>query len=182
VSCWYKPEELSKRIAFFYTASLVSGAFGGLLAGGLIEGMEGLGGIRGWKWLFMIEGAATVLIAIGAYFVLPSESLHSTICGRPDASDYPTTTKWLTEEEKILAVARLQVAAEHEEHMSHRRAFVEAIKDPKTWVSCSVTFVVMLIRTDFHAWIQRSQWYRYHLLLLPHPDDRSGLQGSNCSM
>jgi hypothetical protein len=74
VSCWYKPAELSKRIAFFYTASLVSGAFGGLLAGGLIEGMEGLGGVRGWKWLFMIEGMATVLIAIGAYFVLPSES------------------------------------------------------------------------------------------------------------
>ena len=72
LSCWYKPQELSKRIAFFYTASLVSGAFGGLIAGGLIEGMEGLGGIRGWKWLFMIEGAATVLIAIGAYFVLPS--------------------------------------------------------------------------------------------------------------
>jgi MFS family permease len=66
--------ELSHRFACFYTASLVSGAFGGLLAGGLIEGMEGLGGIRGWKWLFMIEGAATVLIAIGAYFVLPSES------------------------------------------------------------------------------------------------------------
>lgn len=74
MSCWYKPQELSKRIAFFYTASLVSGAFGGLLAGGLIQGMEGLGGIRGWKWLFMIEGAATVLIAIGAYFVLPSKS------------------------------------------------------------------------------------------------------------
>lgn len=73
MSCWYKPAELSKRIAFFYTASLVSGAFGGLLAGGLIEGMEGLGGIRGWKWLFMIEGAATVVIAIGAYFVLPSQ-------------------------------------------------------------------------------------------------------------
>jgi hypothetical protein len=34
----------------FYTAALIAGAFGGLLAGGIIEGMEGLGGVRGWKW------------------------------------------------------------------------------------------------------------------------------------
>ena len=50
MSCWYKPAELSKRVALFYTASLVAGAFGGLLAGGLITGMEGIGGVRGWKW------------------------------------------------------------------------------------------------------------------------------------
>jgi hypothetical protein len=45
-----QPAELSKRIAFFYTASLLSGAFGGLLAGGIIDGMEGVAGTRGWKW------------------------------------------------------------------------------------------------------------------------------------
>lgn len=74
MSCWYKvsyrvqvrflelradliqPAELSKRVAFFYTASLLSGSFGGLLAGGLITGLEGAGGIRGWKWLFIVEG------------------------------------------------------------------------------------------------------------------------------
>lgn len=50
MSCWYKPAELSKRIAAFYTASLMSGAFGGLLAGGIIDGMEGVAGTRGWKW------------------------------------------------------------------------------------------------------------------------------------
>lgn len=50
LSCWYKPSELSKRLAFFYSASLISGAFSGLLAGGIIDGMEGLGGVRGWKW------------------------------------------------------------------------------------------------------------------------------------
>lgn len=47
MSCWYKPAELSKRIALFYTASLMAGAFGGLLAGGVISGLEGKGGTRG---------------------------------------------------------------------------------------------------------------------------------------
>jgi MFS family permease len=55
----------------FYTASLVSGAFGGLLAGGIITGLEGVGGTRGWKWLFIIEGLITVVLAVIAFFVLP---------------------------------------------------------------------------------------------------------------
>nr|XP_019043076.1 hypothetical protein I302_08787 [Kwoniella bestiolae CBS 10118]OCF22006.1 hypothetical protein I302_08787 [Kwoniella bestiolae CBS 10118] len=119
LSCWYKPAELSKRIALFYTASLVSGAFGGLLAGGIIQGMEGLGNTRGWKWLFIIEGSLTVVIAIAAYFVLPN---------------YPTTTKWLSEAEKELAVARLAVGHEEGSDMTHGEAFMAALKDPKTWV------------------------------------------------
>lgn len=39
----------------------------------------------------------------------------------------------MSEEEKILAVVRLQVREEDEEHMSHKAALVEALKDPKTW-------------------------------------------------
>ncbi|WWD16921.1 hypothetical protein CI109_101353 [Kwoniella shandongensis] len=118
MSCWYKPAELSKRIAAFYTASLVSGAFGGLLAGGLIEGLEGVGNTRGWKWLFIIEGLATVVIACFAYFVLPN---------------YPTTTKWLSADEQRLAVARLHNGQEEAGDMSHKEAFLAALKDPKTY-------------------------------------------------
>ncbi|WVF68722.1 hypothetical protein IAT40_003494 [Kwoniella sp. CBS 6097] len=122
LSCWYKPAELSKRIALFYTASLVSGAFGGLLAGGIIEGLEGTAGVRGWKWLFIIEGLITVAISVAAFFVLPN---------------YPTTTKWLSQAEQDLAVARIAAGrdeSDDEIHMSHMQAFMAALKDPKTYV------------------------------------------------
>nr|XP_018264181.1 uncharacterized protein I303_04063 [Kwoniella dejecticola CBS 10117]OBR86339.1 hypothetical protein I303_04063 [Kwoniella dejecticola CBS 10117] len=119
MSCWYKPGEMSKRIALFYTASLVSGAFGGLLAGGIIDGLEGAGGTRGWKWLFIIEGLITVVIASAAYFILPN---------------YPTTTHWLSDSERDLAVARLAVGREQGTDISHRAAFIGAFKDPKTYV------------------------------------------------
>lgn len=52
----------------------------------------------------------------------------------PDA-DYPTTTKWLSEREKALAVARLVSNEDNAERLSHRQAFVAAVKDLKTWVS-----------------------------------------------
>lgn len=74
-----QPEEMSKRQTIFYSATLVAGAFGGLLAGGIMQGMEGLANTRGWRWLFMIEGLATCVVAVGAYFVLPSEP-HSLLC------------------------------------------------------------------------------------------------------
>lgn len=70
-----QPEEMSKRQTIFYSATLVAGAFGGLMAGGIIEGMEGIGNTRGWRWLFIIEGLATCAVAMAAYFVLPSEYL-----------------------------------------------------------------------------------------------------------
>jgi MFS family permease len=56
LSCWYKPAELSKRLAIFYSASLTSGAFGGLLAGAITEGMNGVGNTPGWQWyvLFVV--------------------------------------------------------------------------------------------------------------------------------
>lgn len=83
---------MSKRIAIFYTASLLAGAFGGLLAGGIIEAMEGVGGVRGWRWLgrptchltlltirlFVLEGLGTVVFAVSSYFILPGTWIRET--------------------------------------------------------------------------------------------------------
>ncbi|GFZ47584.1 hypothetical protein JCM24511_05328 [Saitozyma sp. JCM 24511] len=139
MSCWYKPAELSKRVAMFYTASLVSGAFGGLLAGGIITGLEGVGGTRGWKWLFIIEGLITVVLAVIAFFVLPGMFSF----GGEERSllmapfiDYPSTTKWLSEKEKKLALIRIaagNISAEEEIILSHKEAFLASVKDLRTW-------------------------------------------------
>ncbi|PWN48435.1 MFS general substrate transporter [Violaceomyces palustris] len=121
LSSWYKREELSKRFAIFYSASIISGAFGGLLAGGVIEGMEGLGGVRGWKWLFIIEGLATVVVAVIAVFVLPN---------------YPRSTKWLTPRERAIATKRLMLESPgglEGKQLSHKAGLMLAVKDWKTW-------------------------------------------------
>ncbi|KIV78622.1 hypothetical protein PV11_06256 [Exophiala sideris] len=119
LSCWYKPKELSKRIAVFYTGTILAGAFGGLLAGGIIDGMDGLGGVRGWKWLFIIEGLGTVIAGIVAYFVLP---------------DYPTTTRWLSEQERKLAAMRLIIREDLDTKMPYKKAITLSLKDWKMWL------------------------------------------------
>jgi uncharacterized membrane protein len=58
---WYKRHECGLRMAIFFSAATAAGAFGGLLARGIIE-MDGLGGIAGWAWIFIIEGLVTFIV------------------------------------------------------------------------------------------------------------------------
>ncbi|KAJ7469308.1 MFS general substrate transporter [Mycena galericulata] len=129
LSSWYRKAELAKRMAYFYSAAILSGAFGGLLAGGVITGLEGRMGIRGWRWLFIIEGSLTVFCSIIAVFILPN---------------WPVNTKWLTQEEKALAAARIK--ADHigtvQQKMSSWRATLSALADWRTYL---FTFMYMMV-------------------------------------
>ncbi|PWN46850.1 MFS transporter [Violaceomyces palustris] len=71
LSCLYPRHCLQVRIAYFYAGASLAGAFGGLLATGLIQ-MDGLGGLAGWRWIFIIEGIVTVIFAGIAVYLLPA--------------------------------------------------------------------------------------------------------------
>ncbi|KAK0648728.1 major facilitator superfamily domain-containing protein [Cercophora newfieldiana] len=88
----YTRQEMALRIGIFYTAASLSGAFGGLLARGL-SAIAPRGGLEGWRWIFIIEGLITVVAGVIAYLLLPTNIV---------------TAPFLTEEEKIFAVDRLQ--------------------------------------------------------------------------
>ncbi|KAB8236249.1 major facilitator superfamily domain-containing protein [Aspergillus alliaceus] len=93
ISSWYKKTEQSKRFGTYISAAELSGAFRGLTAAGIVDGLEGAHDIRGWRWLFIVEGATTVGFALFAVFILP---------------DFPATTKRLSERQRYTAVAQLQ--------------------------------------------------------------------------
>lgn len=69
LSCWYCRFELQKRNSLFVMMGMVAQAFAGILAYGLIQ-MGGLASIAGWRWILIIEGVATCVVAIGAYWML----------------------------------------------------------------------------------------------------------------
>lgn len=68
-SFWYMPKHLATRLAVFYCASALSGAFSGLLAAGIAK-MSGVGGYEGWRWIFILEGIATVILGVACFFFL----------------------------------------------------------------------------------------------------------------
>ena len=63
------PKDLSTRISYFYCASALSGAFSGLLAAGIAE-MDGVAGLEGWRWIFLLEGIVTVVLGAACFFFL----------------------------------------------------------------------------------------------------------------
>ncbi|KAF5518081.1 putative transporter [Colletotrichum aenigma] len=69
ISRWYLPHETQTRIAIFYSASALAGAFSGLLAFVIVR-MDGLAGIAGWRWIFIIEGIASVVAGVATFFLL----------------------------------------------------------------------------------------------------------------
>ncbi|KAF7553347.1 hypothetical protein G7Z17_g3700 [Cylindrodendrum hubeiense] len=124
LSCWYTKAELGKRFAIFYTAAVLSGAFGGLLAGAITSNLHDAHGISGWRWLFIIEGVATVGVAICAFFIL---------------LDYPETSTRLTESERQLAKLRIirdgiADGGHTKGRLSHMQAFIAAVADPRTYL------------------------------------------------
>ncbi|KAJ5595616.1 hypothetical protein N7450_002074 [Penicillium hetheringtonii] len=68
-SYWYMPKDLALRISYFYCASALSGAFSGLLAAAIAL-MDGVGGLEGWRWIFILEGLASVVLGVACFFFL----------------------------------------------------------------------------------------------------------------
>lgn len=66
MSSWYTRSELTYRIAWFYAGSSLANMFGGLFAAGVLGNLDGVHGREGWRWLFIIEGAITIGIAISS--------------------------------------------------------------------------------------------------------------------
>ncbi|KAH7346080.1 major facilitator superfamily domain-containing protein [Pyrenochaeta sp. MPI-SDFR-AT-0127] len=69
ITCWYCRYETQKRLGGFYLFSVGIGGLANILAYGLMQ-MEGVGGIRGWRWIFIIEGILTCVVAIAAWFII----------------------------------------------------------------------------------------------------------------
>lgn len=69
ITLWYRRHECGLRMAVFFSAATLAGAFGGLLARGIAE-MDGVGGHPGWAWIFILEGIATIVVALFAKWVI----------------------------------------------------------------------------------------------------------------
>ncbi|KAK0434188.1 MFS general substrate transporter, partial [Armillaria borealis] len=67
---FYKSTELATRLAWFWGIQTISSAVSGLMASGLLQ-LRGIGGLEGWKWLFLIDGIITAFVAVATWFYLP---------------------------------------------------------------------------------------------------------------
>jgi sugar phosphate permease len=92
LSRWYRRSELAFRLSLYIVMAPLAGAFGGLLASAILT-LDSFGSLKRWRMIFAIEGIITCLLSVISFFTL---------------TDRPETARWLTQEEKDLAIARVK--------------------------------------------------------------------------
>lgn len=92
LSRWYRRSELAFGLSLYIVMAPLAGAFGGLLASGILK-LDSFGSLESWRMIFAIEGIITCCLSLIAFVTL---------------TDRPATARWLTQEEKDLAIARVK--------------------------------------------------------------------------
>ncbi|OJJ03353.1 hypothetical protein ASPVEDRAFT_170733 [Aspergillus versicolor CBS 583.65] len=126
LSCWYTRKELALRTAVLYSGLILATAFSGLIAAGIFAGLDGVHGLAGWQWMFIIEGAGSFFAAMIAIGLLPDYIDSTSGSGR-----------WLlTPREREVAAARIAAdrVSVSEADRSVWYGVSLAIKDIRTWI------------------------------------------------
>ncbi|TDL17873.1 MFS general substrate transporter [Rickenella mellea] len=117
-SVYYRRHERHWRVAVFFGGAALAGAFGGILAYAIGK-MDGVGGRKGWEWIFILEGLLTVAVSIAAFWLVPTWSYKA---------------KWLTEPERARLLARLAADSDAGHHEKFEWFFVrQAFGDHLVW-------------------------------------------------
>src|SRR5215510_3735648 len=98
---WFPAEARGRAVARFMTATAMAGVIGGPVSGLLLK-MDGIAGLAGWQWLFLLEGLPAVILGFVTLAYLP---------------DSPKSATWLSAEEKEWIETKL--AAEHTHVSQH---------------------------------------------------------------
>ncbi|KAF2811329.1 MFS general substrate transporter [Mytilinidion resinicola] len=115
-SLFYTRRELSFRVSIFGMMGFIAGAISGLIAFSVFQWHRAL---NGWQYLFIIEGALTVGIGLLLFLILP----HSV-----------QKSRWFSEEEKCVSIARLAQDSQDEDKNFHREDAKVQLRDKITWV------------------------------------------------
>ncbi len=119
IACWYPRKQMARRSAAFYITSIAVGGLGNLLGYG-ISMMHGLQNYSGWRWIFIIEGILTVVIAVMGLLLLV---------------DFPDRSTFLTEEQKEMVMTRIHRdrGDSHADPMTKAK-FISYLCEPKIWL------------------------------------------------
>jgi MFS family permease len=112
---WFPAKQRGRINSYFFTSIALCGILGGPISGAIMKYADGVAGLHGWQWLFMLEGIPSVLLGFIVIVWL---------------DDRVDDAKWLSAEEKKVLAASLQ--AEPRSGSTH--SFRVALQQPSTYV------------------------------------------------
>ena len=150
-SSWYTKHESPLRMGIWHAGNIVSNVFSGLLAAGILTNMDDVAGMHAWQWFLLIEGIASILVAISGFWFLPNWPNN-------------TGTYYFTEEEQQMSQYRALVSAggqsEDDEGGMWDGVWM-ACKDPFTWFFAGMHFSLIVAQSfkDFFPSIVQTLGY-----------------------
>jgi MFS transporter, ACS family, tartrate transporter len=121
---WWFPSAYRSRIIALITTALPVAVITGSAASGFILEMNGIWGLAGWQWLFIIEAMPAVILGVVVYFTL---------------TDRPEQALWLTEPQRDWLCDRLAAERAQRESIRHF-ALGQALSNGRVWALALVYF------------------------------------------
>lgn len=132
---WYPARERARAYAWFLAAIPVCGVIGGPLSGALL-GLDGRLGLRGWQWLFLLEGIPSVVMGVVVLRHLPNR---------------PRDARWIPAEER--AWLEVQVEAERVGVPPHGLSLRRTLGNPQVWWLGLSYFLLLVPLYGFALWL-----------------------------
>jgi D-galactonate transporter len=131
---WYPADRRGRATSLFLTAIALAGVIGGPVSGWILRDTNGLAGLAGWQWMFLIEGIPSVL---AGFFLLRF------------LDDRVEDAKWLTEAERREVVALLQKEEVTKSHSTIGKAFSSG----RTWLLSIIYFLFVFSLYGISFWL-----------------------------
>ncbi|KAL7776530.1 hypothetical protein CFE70_006946 [Pyrenophora teres f. teres 0-1] len=145
---WYKPSEMAKRAAIFTAVGQVGSMFAGIMMTAMHKTMEGHAGLKGWQWVFLINGLMGIPISVFGFFTFP---------------DLPESTKakYLSKQEIQFAIKRLPPKKSDTHNIEFKSLVKRVLMTPTIYILAGYSLIsVMLEAFAFQGMFLL--WLKYH--------------------
>ncbi|OSM94307.1 MFS transporter [Lonsdalea populi] len=133
---WFPSHRRGRVIALFMIGLPLSSIVGGPISGWIMIHFDQLHGLRGWQWLFLLEGLPSVLLGILTLWVLPNSFQQA---------------NWLNDREKTQIALALKQDEAESRHSYHR--FREGFFNLKVWMLGGIDFSILLSAYALGFWM-----------------------------
>ena len=133
---WYPARERARAYAWFLAAIPICGVIGGPISGSLL-GLDGWLGLRGWQWLFLLEGIPSVIVGVLVLWLLP---------------DRPGQARWLASAEAAWLERALEAERSGKES-EHGHRFGKVLTNPTVWTLGLCYFLLIAPVYGFALWL-----------------------------
>ncbi|SDE77669.1 Major Facilitator Superfamily protein [Massilia sp. PDC64] len=130
---WFPPRRRASVMSIFFAGVMVAGVLGGLVSGWIMRDMAGVLGMKGWQWMFVIEGAPALVLAVVGHFWL---------------QDHPKDVDWLSAAEKARLAADLGDSGARGGHVS-----AAGLRNPRVYVFAIVYFAMTAATLTLNFWM-----------------------------